>query len=347
MCIPPVSSWLPCEMSEIDVGLAREQAFWSRSRWLGTRELEDSKIRHSRKARAGAKGHSTTMDDDLKLVTLTSMGFDLDVARSALAACNGDVERAIEYCLGGGGGESPAPDATAASSAGGGGAGTLIGVWGVSQYTFGSDGRSACTCIALRYAERFLHAISQSAHASATTADAIIDDTFLSEGLNQGIDLYKAIKAGGSASVEHMSAEEVLSTVHGKQAFANLKLDAPVRQGVLSSDSSSPLGMQAVLAGCQSDIHWVAVVITKSPETVVVALPPSSPHSQLLQYVLLDSHPRPHLGCGDGSYAIAHDNMGSLSSALLQIFPFTDLGNDVGEIMQMMYNSFDAYVLHM
>ena len=285
----------------------------------------------------------TTMDDDLKLVTLTSMGFDLDVARSALKACNGDVERAVEYCLGG----VPAPDATAASSAAAddGGAGTLIRVSDVSQYTFGSDGRSACTCIALRYAERFLQAISQSALASATTADAIIDESFLSEGLKQGVDLYKAIKAGGCTSVEHMSAEEVLSSVHGKQAFACLKLDAPVRQGVLSSDSSSPLGMQAVLAGCQSDSHWVAVVITKSPETVVVALPPSSPHSAS-QYVLLDSHPRPHLGA-DGSYAMAHDNMGSLVRTLYEIFPFTDLGNDVGEMMQMMYNSFDAYVLHM
>ena len=284
------------------------------------------------------------MDDDLKLVTLTSMGFDLDVARSALVACNGDVERAIEYCLGGGGG-IPAPDATAASAAGG-GTGTLIRASGVSQYTFGSDGRSACTCIALRYAERFLQATSQPAQASATSADAIIGESFLSEGLNQGVDLYKAIKAGGSTSVEHMSAEEVLGNVHGKQALANLKLDAPVRQGVLSSDSSSPLGMQAVLAGCQSDSHWVAVVITKSPETVVVALPPSSPHSAS-QYVLLDSHPRPHLGA-DGSYAMAHDNMGSLVWTLfLEIFPFTDLGNDVGEMMQMMYNSFDAYVLHM
>ena len=191
-----------------------------------------------------------------------------------------------------------------------------------------------------------LQAISQSALASATTADAIIDESFLSEGLKQGVDLYKAIKAGGCTSVEHMSAEEVLSSVHGKQAFACLKLDAPVRQGVLSSDSSSPLGMQAVLAGCQSDSHWVAVVITKSPETVVVALPPSSPHSAS-QYVLLDSHPRPHLGA-DGSYAMAHDNMGSLSlRTLLEISPFTDLGNYVGEMMQMMYNSFDAYVLHM
>ena len=284
------------------------------------------------------------MDDDLKLVTLTSMGFDLDVARSALVACNGDVERAIEYCLGGGGG-IPAPDATAASAAGGGGTGTLIRASDVSQYTFGSDGRSACTCIALQYAERFLQATSQSAQASATSADAIIGESFLSEGLNRGVDLYKAIKAGGSTSVEHMSAEEVLGNVHGKQAFASLKLDAPVRQGVLSSDPSSPLGMQAVLAGCQSDSHWVAVVITKSPETVVVALPPSSPHSAS-QYALLDSHPRPHLGA-DGSYAMAHDNMGSLVRTLYEIFPFTDLGNDVGEMMQMMYNSFDAYVLHM
>jgi hypothetical protein len=44
---------------------------------------------------------------------------------------------------------------------------------------------------------------------------------------------------------------------------------------------------------------------------------------------------------------MAHDNMGSLVRTLLKIFPFTDLGGDVGEMMRMMYNSFDAYVLHM
>uniref|UniRef100_A0A7S0AZC2 UBA domain-containing protein n=1 Tax=Minutocellus polymorphus TaxID=265543 RepID=A0A7S0AZC2_9STRA len=289
------------------------------------------------------------MDDDTKLATLTSMGFDLDVAISALGACNGDVERAIELCLGGGvGGLVPAADTAAASSAGAGAgtAGTLLRVSDASQYTFGPDGRSACTCIALRYAERFLQTISQSAHASASTADAIVDESFLSEGLQQGVALYKTIKAGGSTSVEHMSAEEVLNNAHGKGAFANLKFDAPVRQGVLSSDPSSPLGMQAVLAGCQSESHWVAVIITKSPETIAVALPPSSSPSpsQLSGYFLLDSHPRPQLGA-NGSYAIAHDNMVSLGRTLSEIFPFTDLGSDVGEMMQMMYNSFDAYVL--
>ena len=287
-----------------------------------------------------------TMDDDVKLAMLTSMGFDLDVARSALAASNGDVERAIEHCLGGGGDGSsstfvPSPSASATASPG-----TLVRVSDSSQYTFGSEGRSACTCIALCYAKRFLQGISQ-AQASATVAD-VINESFLPEGLQLGVESYKTMKSGDSnASVEHMSAEEVLASAHGKVEFANLKLDGPVRQGVLSPDPSSPLGMHAVLSGCQSESQWVAVIITKSPETVVVALPPSAQQtSQYRRWLLLDSHPRPQFSAS-GSYVMAHDNIESLVLSLLEIFPFTDLGSDVGEMMQMMYNSFDAYVLHM
>ena len=288
------------------------------------------------------------MDDDVKLAMLTSMGFDLDVARSALAASNGDVERAIEHCLGGGGNGGSYASVPAASSSATASSGTLVRVSDSSQYTFGSEGRSACTCIALCYAKRFLQVISQ-AQASATAAD-VINESFLSEGLQHGVNLYKTMKSGDNntcTSVEHMSAEEVLASTHGKVEFADLKLDGPVRQGVLSPDPSSPLGMHAVLSGCQSEGHWVAVIITKSPETVVIALPPSSlQESQCRGWLLLDSHPRPQFSAS-GSYVMAHDNIASLVQTLLGIFPFTDLGSDVGEMMQMMYNSFDAYALHM
>ena len=41
------------------------------------------------------------------------------------------------------------------------------------------------------------------------------------------------MKSGdNNTSVEHMSAEEVLASAHGKVQFADLKLDGPVRQGV-------------------------------------------------------------------------------------------------------------------
>ena len=287
------------------------------------------------------------MDDDVKLAMLTSMGFDLDVARSSLAASNGDVERAIEHCLGGGGdGSSSASVSAAASASAAATPGTLVRVSDSSQYTFGSEGRSACTCIALCYAKRFLQVISQG-QASATAAD-VISESFLPEGLQEGVTLYKTMKSGDSnTSVEHMSAEEVLASAYGKVEFANFKLDGPVRQGVLSPDPSSPLGMSAVLSGCQSESQWVAVIITKSPETVVIALPPSSQQaSQHQGWLLLDSHPRPQFSAS-GSYVMAHDNIESLVHTLLEIFPFTDLGSDVGEMMQMMYNSFDAYALHM
>jgi hypothetical protein len=62
---------------------------------------------------------------------------------------------------------------------------------------------------------------------------------------------------------------------------------------------------------------------------------------------LIDSHPRAaHLGA-DGSYAKPHPNLVSLLQSLQAIFPPTELGPDIPEMMAMMYNSFDMYPLQM
>ena len=289
--------------------------------------------------------------DDAKLVMLTSMGFDIGMATAALRACNGDVERAIEHCLGGGagGGEGECFDtsstsasvAAAASSSLSVSSGRIVHLSNVSQYT--ANGRSACTCIALCCADRFLRNVSNK------EADTL-DCSFLTDEVMRGIQVYSAIKSRASGGVEHMSVEEVLNSTAGMEAFASLSLCGSVRQGVLSSDVSGPLGLRAVLHGCQIDgsidtRKWTAVAITKSPETVVVLLPPSaSPKASDGTYILIDSHPRPQLAA-DGSYVMAHENLDLLVQTLESIFPCTDLGDDVGDMMQMMYNSFDAYAL--
>ena len=119
-----------------------------------------------------------------------------------------------------------------------------------------------------------------------------------------------------------------------------------------SNISDNPMGLEAVLSQCQADAidsqAYIAVVITKPPETVLVLLPPltSSASGSNSSYILLDSHPRPQQlipHCPSGSYALFHPTLSSLVSSIKQIFPVTELGNDIPEMMAMMYNSFDAY----
>lgn len=129
--------------------------------------------------------------------------------------------------------------------------------------------------------------------------------------------------------------------------FSSLQLlEHSPRQGVLSSGMNHPLGLETLLSQCQADNtnpeSYLAVIITKPPETVTVLLPPSPS----LHYILLDFHPRPnqlspHFPAG--SYALFHPNLNSLVTSLKHFFPVTELGNDIPEMMAMMYNSFDAY----
>ena len=106
-----------------------------------------------------------------------------------------------------------------------------------------------------------------------------------------------------------------------------------------------------ILTQCQLDApdkwSYIACVVTKPPETVLVLLRPpngnASPSST--SYVLLDSHPRPN--CmphrPNGSYALFHTSLDGLVGSLKKIFPVTNLGSDVPEMMAVMYNSFDVY----
>jgi hypothetical protein len=112
------------------------------------------------------------------------------------------------------------------------------------------------------------------------------------------------------------------------------------------------MGFESILSQCQTDgttQPYVAVIITKPPETVLVLLPSlaskaiSANHQS---FVLLDSHPRPNQLTPhnpSGSYALFHSNLPSLVRSLEEIFPVVDLGSDVNEMMVMMYNSFDVY----
>lgn len=168
-----------------------------------------------------------------------------------------------------------------------------------------------------------------------------------------------------------MSAEDVLkAAAAGNNMFGNLTLTpGGIRQGILTaasrpsgSTSSSGLGLADLLRSCQQEgvlpagqSSWMAVVITKTPETVVVLLPStqsqssqsSSSQSSSLPYIIIDSHPRPGVvESGGGAYARMFLNgFDDLVAHLTTILPATELGPDIPEMMAVLYNSFDLYPL--
>ncbi|KAL3801202.1 hypothetical protein HJC23_012602 [Cyclotella cryptica] len=282
------------------------------------------------------------------IAILESMGFDQSLCLDALNRFNGNLDRTIDFLLGGGGDTTNNNDSNAyhrQTTA------TRIIHSEISQYS-DPKGRSACTSIALEMAGGVLDRLHRSSHSEAS-AEECIDSSFLSESIHNGLDIYAELQRSNSSGVEHLSVEEFLQMSAPLQKFQCLKLlpNSP-RQGILSSSTDSPVGLESILSQCQSDVStpsYVAVVITKPPETVLVVLPSlTSTATSTIEknYALLDSHPRPNQLTPhnpSGSYAIFHSDLPSLVRSLKEIFPVVDLGSDVNEMMAMMYNSFDVY----
>eukprot|EP00571_Detonula_confervacea_P002001 CAMPEP_0172322940 /NCGR_PEP_ID=MMETSP1058-20130122/47369_1 /TAXON_ID=83371 /ORGANISM="Detonula confervacea, Strain CCMP 353" /LENGTH=314 /DNA_ID=CAMNT_0013038813 /DNA_START=69 /DNA_END=1013 /DNA_ORIENTATION=+ len=290
-------------------------------------------------------------NNDENVAMLMSMGFDRDQAAQALSDC-GSLERAIDSLLsgsvvGGGVNSNQYDDVTNAAAQSNGDERAVHSE--MSQYS-DSLGRSACTSIALTMACNLLNM-------ATINPEGVIDSSFLSNSILEGIKMYNDLSSSNSNGVEHSSIEELLSACHSadsnnstaKQIISSLKqFNFSPRQGILSNSSDNPMGLEAVLSQCQADAtdseSYIAVVITKPPETVLVLLPPRGHSSST--YILLDSHPRPQQLSPhhpSGSYALFHSTLSSLVASIKQIFPVTELGSDVPEMMAMMYNSFDVY----
>jgi hypothetical protein len=289
---------------------------------------------------------------------VVGMGFDEDRAREALRIENGDVERAVHLILSGNDPTQTSsrsernPVLWAARSAQNWAQhdddenvddNVVLGQF--HQHSIGQqEGRSACTCIAMTAAKYFLDK-------TFLKDDGKVTQCFLSQAVARGIEHYQQIHNSDS-SVEHMSAEEVLrQDAASTKLFAGLHLTgAGVRQGFLSEDANHPMGLGASLTDILKDHtlkrgagRYVCVLITKTPETVLVCLPLDDAHHRDRPFWLIDSHPRPHLGLAN-SYAKMHASLDDLLLSLYTLFPpMADLGPDVPEMMLMMYNSFDLY----
>ena len=314
--------------------------------------------------------------DPEKVSMLASMGFDVDQAQRALVLCDGNVDLAVDRILSGTISSDPTFTGTIHSdndrqtnnSDAGPVAGSVSFVnSNMSQYSL-PNGRSACTCIAIQAASAILPILNEmetSMHNHGTPTRSPKDtlaSIALPNLLHSGIQLYNELEIVSSmSSVEHLSPEEVLnSTKSLRNHDVALKLCGEgVRQGVLSNP---PLGFKQIINSYRMrtatgkdhdevrDNEWLALVITKTPETVCIFLPPTtrthneSHMQEANSYILVDSHPRPVLSA-EGSYFAFHSSLDDLVSTLNRIFPATDLGPDVGEIVAAMYNSFDVYPL--
>lgn len=286
---------------------------------------------------------------------LMDMGFEAPRAEEALTVCDGNLERAIEYLFSGptsdppaGGMGTPVPPAISTAAASLSNAQDVVAP--ISQYSL-DQGRSACTCIALTTAQEFLQKAGASSGTPQfleflkTPAAATVTPQFLENAIKQGVQTYQNLN-NVSSGVEHMSAEEVLGlSSAGGGAFSQLQLTpGGIRQGLLTSDPSNPMGLQALLSACRQDApsnQWLAVLITKTPETVLAILPPSNTQ----QYMVIDSHPRPGVVAGGGAYARILSSLNEVVLHLSTILPATELGPDIPEMMATMYNSFDLYPL--
>lgn len=183
----------------------------------------------------------------------------------------------------------------------------------LSQYSL-EEGRSACSAISVVGAAEFL------------AANPTIDGSWLDNMVLTGYALYQQVSGG--SPVDHMSPEEVLPHV------PQLELVGGIRQGLTMG------GFTDVLRDCVPPSGWCCAVITKSPETIWIAL------SATGECWLVDSHPRPPLY--EHAYAKKHASLEELCTQSLQpLFPPVELGPGVPEMMAMMYNSFDVYCVRL
>lgn len=219
--------------------------------------------------------------DEENISQLTCMGFPVEEAINALQKTDGNLERAVDRLLSGEGSSigNSANDNFKPSV----GAISLFSndtdsiVRGsTSQYSYGSDGRSACTCISLTAAEIVANTNARNGSDETT----IMTTEFLDRSIEVGVSRYIKIRnilasssSLGTNDVEHLSADEVLrkdderansgnfgdNNASHKRLFdielSTIGGDHSVRQGALSRDPDHPLGMKSVLQGLVNDIR--------------------------------------------------------------------------------------------
>ena len=201
----------------------------------------------------------------------------------------------------------------------------------ISQYSFGESGISACTVIACSVVKLFLGKFKSSDNTIPSVSE-------LTTAVEEGITCYRTLP---TATRSHLSVDELGSFMSGTVQTIG---DSPI-QGLLTT----PNHFQDMFAQARSRAdpdQYIAIVITKPPETVCVILPPANLSSEQGKYIFFDSHSRPQLGFS-GSYMVECGDERGLISRLQAVFtPLVLEGGGVGqeEYMQLMYNMFEGTV---
>lgn len=200
---------------------------------------------------------------------------------------------------------------------------------GVSQYTFGESGASACTVIAGTMLKLLLQRLQDGV--------LLTDVTELSGAVWSGVAHFQSLPPGMR---KHLAIDELgpymTETLHSKAAL----------QGLLSTRNHFE-DLFAQARASSDDKHHIGIVITKPPETVCVILPPTNCPTETRKFIMFDSHSRPQLGLS-GSYLYISDDQLEIVRRLDGLFPPLPMeGGGAADYMQQMYNMFEGSVFQL
>ena len=195
----------------------------------------------------------------------------------------------------------------------------------LSQYALGAVGTSACTAIAAAAAATLLPLLDSGNPTPPHVLDSIVTEGVQIASLGEGnhLDFATAFMLSG------------LDTV-----LRPLNLGAEA-QGLLTTPNSLEDMCREARAQASSapPRPYLAIVLTKPPETICIFLPPPAGG----RFLLFDSHPRP--GVPNASLYEA-PSLQALLQRVREVFPPlpTEAGDEENMVL-MMYNTFDGTFL--
>jgi len=205
--------------------------------------------------------------------------------------------------------------------------GELVSNSHVSQYSF-EGGRSACTIIATIAAAEALGGSIQD-----------FNESSIVNWVARGVECYGSINSVGGFSQEHTSLDDVWGHESLRSITGDLQR-GPLINGVVGRSAFQGMIFDARNSvpqdGSPMDGSFdVALVITKPPETVMLALCRGNSES-----ILFDSHNRPMRGF-EGAHALRFKTDADAAAGLCELFPAVQGMEDFGFAGEMM-NQFDA-----
>lgn len=274
---------------------------------------------------------------------LKAFGFEEGKVRQALAVCNNNFERALDWLLTASN-DPPQTSETSNISTPSNSSTTTseLTILDISQYTFSdSGGTGACTSIALSALLTLLKRLDEGLpidQEKETLTDAVFT----------GIQMYSTTKQQIATSVAHFTVNEVWETIPALQQDLNTTGDG--LQSLLTTPTCfQDLFNQIKTLSALSETQYTGVILTKPPETILVIIPPNSTNQSSnslheKRWCLFDSHSRPQLGI-NGSYLMTASDPNVIIDHLKTLFPpLRDTGNafEQDSIWTMMYNSIEA-----